>query len=119
MSLTPGGGSTAPGVAVRHYQNPGAPTSGTNGTLAGIAPKGSICTDTTNARAYINVNTQASPTWVELVRVFKNAGAPVDTTTLANVVAVSDLLIDTTNNNLYIVTGSSAAPVYKLFTRAA
>lgn len=45
------------------YQNAGTPTNGTSGTYAGIAPKGALLVDTTNAVLYINTNTQASPTW--------------------------------------------------------
>lgn len=45
------------------YKNAGAPTSGTSGTLAKIAPIGALLVDTTGARLYINTNTVASPTW--------------------------------------------------------
>lgn len=41
----------------------GAPVDGTSGTGAGLAGPGSICIDYTNAKAYINTNTKASPTW--------------------------------------------------------
>ena len=41
----------------------GAPTDGTSGTGAGDAGPGSIYIDYTNAKAYINGNTKASPTW--------------------------------------------------------
>lgn len=41
----------------------GAPVNGTSGTYAGVARKGSLLVDTTNAVLYINTNTQASPTW--------------------------------------------------------
>lgn len=51
------------GALVRTYTNAGAPTNGTSGTLAGVAEKGSLLTDTTNAKLYINTNTLASPTW--------------------------------------------------------
>lgn len=44
----------------------GAPTNGTSGTLAGIAPKGALLCDTTNAIAYINTGTQANPTWTKI-----------------------------------------------------
>ena len=43
--------------------NAGAPTSGTSGTLVGIAQPGSLLIDTTNKALYQNTNTAASPTW--------------------------------------------------------
>jgi hypothetical protein len=46
--------------------NAGAPTNGTSGTFAGIAMKGALLVDTTNAILYINTNTQASPTWTKV-----------------------------------------------------
>ena len=52
------------GSRQRPYYNAGAPVDGTSGTFAGIADKGAILLDTTNGKAYINTNTQASPTWV-------------------------------------------------------
>ena len=45
------------------WQNAGAPTSGSTGTLAGVAEKGDLLSDTTNGAFYQNTNTQASPTW--------------------------------------------------------
>lgn len=48
------------------FQNAGAPTNGTNGTLAGIAQPGSLLIDTTNKTFYQNTNTKASPTWTAL-----------------------------------------------------
>lgn len=41
----------------------GTPVDGTSGTLVGIAQKGALLIDTTNAVLFINTNTQASPTW--------------------------------------------------------
>ena len=43
--------------------NAGAPVNGAGGTLAGMAGKGALLVDTTNARLFINTGTQASPTW--------------------------------------------------------
>lgn len=43
--------------------NAGVPTDGTSGTFAGVAAKRTLLVDTTNAKLYINTNTQASPTW--------------------------------------------------------
>src|SRR5438105_4100832 len=63
MPIIPGGGGTEPGVWVGVYQNAGAPTNGTSGTLAGIAPPGALLVDTTNIAVFQNSNTQASPTW--------------------------------------------------------
>ena len=45
------------------YTNAGAPTSGTSGTLKGIAEPGALLIDTTNKTIYQNTNTTASPTW--------------------------------------------------------
>ena len=41
----------------------GAPTNGTSGSYAGKLNKGSLYLDSTNGNVYINVGTQASPTW--------------------------------------------------------
>lgn len=41
----------------------GVPTDGTSGTGAGFAGKGSIYSDTTNGKLYVQGNTTASPTW--------------------------------------------------------
>lgn len=43
--------------------NAGVPSNGTTGTGAGAAGKGSLCSDYTNGKLYINTGTQASPTW--------------------------------------------------------
>lgn len=48
------------------FTNAGVPSNGTTGAnRAGI---GSICIDTTNAEAYINAGTLASPTWKKITR---------------------------------------------------
>jgi hypothetical protein len=47
--------------------NAGAPTSGTSGTLAGIADIGSLLIDNTNGVLYQNTNTIASPTWTAII----------------------------------------------------
>ena len=52
------------GVAAQAaYENAGAPSNGTNGTLAGIAGKGALLLDTTGGALYQNTNTLASPTY--------------------------------------------------------
>jgi len=56
-----GGVSIGNGALV--FSNAGAPSDGTSGTYAGLAGTGSLLTDTTNAKLYINTNTLASPTW--------------------------------------------------------
>lgn len=43
--------------------NAGAPTNGTSGTGVGLCGPGSLLTDITNKKLYINTNTKASPTW--------------------------------------------------------
>lgn len=45
------------------FSKAGVPTAGTSGDGAGWAGKGSLCTDATNGKLYINTNTKASPTW--------------------------------------------------------
>ncbi len=49
--------------------NAGAPTDGTSGTFAGFAGPGSLLIDTTNTNLYMNENTKASPTWVDITAV--------------------------------------------------
>lgn len=48
------------------YAHAGAPSSGTSGTLAGIAGKGDLLSDTTNGNLYYNTGTLASPTWSQI-----------------------------------------------------
>jgi hypothetical protein len=57
--ITPGSGLDGP------LLNAGAPVNGIvgTGTYAGVAPKGALLTDTTNAILYQNTGTQASPVW--------------------------------------------------------
>lgn len=51
------------GNDVRIISNAGVPSNGTSGTGAGYAGPGSLCSDSTNAKLYINTGTKASPTW--------------------------------------------------------
>lgn len=51
----------APGVWL--FAKAGVPTAGVAGDGAGWADVGSLCTDSTNGKLYINTNTKASPTW--------------------------------------------------------
>jgi hypothetical protein len=44
----------------------GVPSSGTTGFGAGILGKGSLCINKASGVLYINTNTKASPTWVEV-----------------------------------------------------
>lgn len=48
---------------LRPWQNAGAPTSGTSGTLAGVAEAGAVLWDTTNAVQFVNEGTRTSPYW--------------------------------------------------------
>jgi hypothetical protein len=41
----------------------GAPVSGAAGSFAGFAPPGSLLTDVSTGRLYINTDTLVSPTW--------------------------------------------------------
>ena len=59
-------GSTVATLLKMVNTNAGVPSNGTAGTLAGIAPKGALLIDTTNAALYQNTNTQASPTWTAI-----------------------------------------------------
>ncbi len=65
----------------------GAPTSGTSGTLAGIAGPGSLLMSTSKI-LYINTNTKASPTW----SVVPNAGTSSLPAVLANVTTAAPTL---------------------------
>lgn len=51
------------GNGVQVFTNDGVPSNGTTGTGAGWADIGSLCSDHTNGKLYINTNTMASPTW--------------------------------------------------------
>lgn len=48
------------------FANAGAPVDGT--TKAGVAEKGALLIDTTNANLYVNAGTKASPTWKLVTR---------------------------------------------------
>lgn len=45
------------------FRNAGVPVNGTSGTGVGKAGNGSLCSDYTNGKLYINTGTMASPTW--------------------------------------------------------
>ena len=51
------------GSGVWIFSNVGVPVAGVNGAGAGWAGIGSLCTDSTNGKLYINTGTRASPTW--------------------------------------------------------
>lgn len=48
---------------LRPWQNAGAPSSGTSGTLAGLAEAGAELWDTTNSVMFVNEGTRTSPYW--------------------------------------------------------
>jgi len=56
-------GGVGLGANVWMFRNAGVPGGGTTGTGAGWAGPGSICSDLTGKKLYINTNTKASPTW--------------------------------------------------------
>ena len=60
-------GTKIEGALRRTWRNAGVPVNGVAGTYAGIAEKGDLLVDITNATLYQNTNTQASPTWTEKV----------------------------------------------------
>ena len=45
------------------FTHNGVPTSGAAGTLVGRAARGSLLSDTSNGKLYVNTGTLASPTW--------------------------------------------------------
>jgi len=51
------------GARLRPWQNAGAPSSGTAGTLAGIVQPGALLWDTTNGVLFMNEGTSLSPYW--------------------------------------------------------
>ena len=51
------------GTRLRPWQNAGAPTSGTGGTLAGIVQPGGFLWDTSNGVLFMNEGTSLSPYW--------------------------------------------------------
>lgn len=50
------------------FVNAGAPTDGGAGTQKGVAAKGALLVDATNANLYINAGTLASPIWKLITR---------------------------------------------------
>jgi hypothetical protein len=48
---------------VWHVADAGAPVNGTSGTGVGMLGPGSIYSNTTTGKIYVNVGTKASPTW--------------------------------------------------------
>lgn len=62
-----GAASYRAGIAIGNdvviIQGAGAPTSGASGTAVNYAGKGSLYSDRTNGKLYINTGTKASVTW--------------------------------------------------------
>jgi|GEM_PF-2161494 len=115
------GGNVIEGATKRPWMNNGIPTSGTSGTLAGVADPGDLLIDYANGNLYQNTNTKASPTWTKYTteaeptqHLWTNAGAPTDGTegTLAGSAEPGDLLIDTTNKKVYQNTNTKASPTW-------
>ncbi len=50
------------------FTNGGVPVDGAAGTQFGVAAKGALLIDSTNANLYINTGTLASPTWKLMTR---------------------------------------------------
>ena len=57
------GGTVIEGALKRVWSASEAPTSGTDGTLAGIADTGDLLSDVSAGTLYINTGSKASPTW--------------------------------------------------------
>lgn len=54
--------------ALGPYVNAGVPVDGAAGTQFGVAAKGALLIDTTNANVYINAGTLAVPVWKLITR---------------------------------------------------
>ncbi len=78
--------------------NAGAPTSGTSGTLVGIAQPGSLLIDTTNKALYQNTNTAASPTWTAVSESGVTTVLGVGTTVGAGTAALAPLTLASGTN---------------------
>jgi hypothetical protein len=87
----------------RVWQNAGAPSDGGSGTLAGDPwlEKGDLLIDITNGTLYQNTNTQASPTWSQIVG---GTGASLDTD-------VGNMATDGTATANALGSASTAAPI--------
>ena len=106
--------------------NAGAPTSGTSGTLVGVAQPGSVLIDTTNKTLYQNTNTAASPTWTGLLSVISGLGFGTPaaitagtTQTLAGATALKPLsIVNAANGNdgAALPTASGSGSVYFVIT---
>lgn len=103
---------SATAAVAQLFTNAGAPTDGTNGTLAGVANPGSLLVDVTTFVVYMNKNTKASPTW-RTITPLHTAGAPTDGTSGTGVGCnKGTVVVDTTNGILYINTNTAASPTY-------
>ncbi len=85
----------------RVWRYAGAPSDGASGTYVGVAEKGDLLIDSTNANLYQNTNTQASPTWTA----FGDAGSGASLETeVANMAAAGTAAANTIGD------GTKAAP---------
>lgn len=64
--MSASGAITGTGSRLRARQFAGAPSSGTTGTLAGVAEAGAVLYDTVHGVMFINENTKASPYWTPI-----------------------------------------------------
>lgn len=71
------------------WPNSGPPTGGSSGTLAGIAQRGDLLSDSANGVLYQNVGTQASPTWAPLALTGVAIGLAAVGTTRATALALT------------------------------
>jgi hypothetical protein len=76
----------------RTWRNAGAPVNGT--TLAGVADKGDLLIDVTNAVLYQNTNTQASPTWSQVGGAGVTGGTPVNAVAASGTLTLTGVVID-------------------------
>ncbi len=85
-----------------------APTNGTNGTFAKLAPPGALLIDQTNKILYQNVNTQVSPTWSDITAGSSVSFAPITGSTVYAPLSGSTAYAPVSGSTVYApISGSS------------
>lgn len=87
----------------------GTPTSGTSGTFAGRADKGSLIIDYTNGLLYINTGTKASPTWAVVTPIVVSANDGLGV--IGNVKMTYDFAVNGGAVSTIIPTNSPTIPI--------
>lgn len=89
---------TIAGSLRRSWRNAGDPVNGTSGTYAGVCDAGDILIDTTNKHVFVNVNTQASPTWAMM-----RAGGPITSKSASAYLSTGDAgVVLATTDGIYL-----------------